>query len=121
MMDINKLIQSEDLPPCEAEAVMNDLETWDEEMARIRAREVGLEMTEERLDAICWMRDQYFECGPPNNARMLLKAMEDAYAAQGGRKYLYKLFPHGPITQGCHLAGLPEPAGNLDRSFGTTH
>ena len=121
MMDINKLIQSEGLAPCEAEAAMSDLDAWSEETARARAREEGLEMTEERLDAVCWLRDYYLDCGPPPNARLLLKAMEEAFAELGGRKYLYHLFPHGPITQGCRMAGLPEPAGNLDPSFGSVH
>ena len=38
---------------------------------------------------------------------------------KGGMKYLYKLLPKGPISQGCALAGIENPAGNIDRSFGS--
>jgi tRNA 2-thiouridine synthesizing protein E len=34
-------------------------------------------------------------------------------------KYLYTLFPGGPIVQGCRLAGLKAPAGATDRGFGS--
>ena len=53
--------------------------------------------------------------------KTVLRMLEDEYRDQGGRKYLYSLFPRGPITQGCRLAGLPTPAGNTDPSFGIVH
>lgn len=121
MMDINKLVNAESLAPCDAEAYLNDLESWNEELAHKRAREEGIELTDEHLDVICYLRDQYADCGPAANARTLLKTLEGAYRDQGGRKYLYRLFPRGPVTQACRLAGLPTPPGNLDPSFGSVH
>jgi tRNA 2-thiouridine synthesizing protein E len=47
--------------------------------------------------------------------------MEHNYLAEGGRRYLYSLFPRGPVTQGCRLAGLPLPNGHSDPSFGSVH
>lgn len=120
-MDINKLIGAESLPPCEAAALAYDLDPWSEDIARRRAAEEQLDFNQERLDALCWLRDQYLTCGPAANARTLLRAMEEHYRPDGGRRYLYELFPLGPISQGCRLAGLPVPAGNLDPSFGTRH
>ena len=121
MLDINKLIQAEHMAPCEADAWLNDLEPWTEEDARLIARDEGFDLTDAHRDVICFLRDQFTECGPAANARALLHTLEEAYAAEGGRKYLYHLFPHGPVTQGCELAGLPVPPGNFDRSFGTVH
>ncbi len=121
MMDINKLVTAEGMAPCDADAYLNDLTAWNEDMAREAAQAEGLALTDEHMDVICFLRDHFAECGPEANARNLLRNMEEAYIEQGGRKYLYKLFPRGPVTQGCHLAGLPTPAGNVDPSFGSVH
>lgn len=121
MLDINKLVTAEHMAPCDADAFLQDLDTWNEDMARHAAGQEGLLLTEEHLDVICYLRDHFAECGPQDNARSLLRSMEEAYVEQGGRKYLYTLFPRGPVTQGCRLAGLPTPAGNFDPSFGTVH
>jgi tRNA 2-thiouridine synthesizing protein E len=121
MMDINKLVTAEGMAPCDADAYLNDLRAWSEGMARQAAKEQGLELTDEHMDVICYLRDHFAECGPEANARTLLRNLEETYIELGGRKYLYKLFPRGPVTQGCHLAGLPTPANNLDLSFGSVH
>ncbi len=121
MMDINKLIQAEHMAFCEAESYLQDIELWTEDKARQRAAAEGLQLTDEHLDVICYLRDQYADCGPASNARSLLKSLASAYAEQGGLRYLYSLFPGGPVTQGCRLAGLPIPPGSVDPSFGTVH
>lgn len=121
MLDINKLVMAESLAPCDADAYLNDLENWSEDMARSLASQEGINLTEAHLDVICTLRDHFAECGPAENARSILKILEETYRDQGGRKYLYTLFPRGPITQGCRLAGLPTPAGNADPSFGSVH
>jgi len=121
MLDINKLVTAEGLAPCEADAYLNDLEDWNEEKARQMAHDEHMELTDSHMDVICFLRDHFSECGQAPNARTLLKAMEQAYIDQGGRRYLYELFPRGPVTQGCRLAGLPTPNGNLDPSFGSVH
>lgn len=121
MMDINKLVNAESLAPCDAEAYLSGLDNWNEDLARAMAEQEGIRMTDEHLDVICTLRDQYAECGPAPNARTLLRTLEHIYQDQGGRKYLYGLFPRGPISQGCHLAGLPTPPGTTDASFGSVH
>ncbi len=120
-MDINKLVAAETMAPCDADAFLSDLANWNEDLARRAAHEEGLELSEAHMDVICYLRDHYAECGPEANARLLLRNLEEAYSEQGGRKYLYRLFPRGPVTQACHLAGLPTPAGNRDLSFGSVH
>jgi len=121
MLDINKLVMAENMAPCDADAYLNDLENWSEDMARVQAAQEGIDLTEEHLDVICTLRDHFAECGPAQNARSILRVLEETYQDQGGRKYLYTLFPRGPITQGCRLAGLPTPSGNADPSFGSVH
>ncbi len=121
MLDINKLVMAESLAPCGADAYLSDLDNWSEDMARAQASHEGIQFTEAHLDVICSLRDHFAECGPSESARSILRVLEEEYREQGGRKYLYTLFPRGPITQGCRLAGLPTPAGNTDPSFGSVH
>ncbi len=121
MLDINKLVQAETLAPCEADAFLLGLDPWDETQAEAAARRQGLTLTDERMDALCWLRDHYAQCGPAESGRQLLAAMEAAFSHEGGRRYLFSLFPRGPIAQGCELAGLPMPPGTRDPSFGSTH
>lgn len=118
MMDINKLIATENMSACEAEVFLNDMESWTEQQARDLARSQGLELSDEHMDVICWLRDLYADCGKPENGRALTHAMEETFSDQGGKKYLYWLFPNGPVLQGCRLAGLPVPESTVDRSFG---
>lgn len=121
MLDINKLVTAETLAPCEADAYLLDLDPWSEDQARAMAKQEGMELSETHLDIICYLRDHFAACGPAPNARSLLRNLEDTYRDQGGRKFLYELFPRGPVTQGCRLAGLPIPSGNADPSFGSVH
>ncbi len=51
--------------------------------------------------------------------RQLHDIMAETFHAKGGLRYLYELFPGGPIAQGCRFAGLSVPVGALDKSFGT--
>ena len=51
--------------------------------------------------------------------RTLKDALEEKFHHKGGMKYLYTLFPGGPIVQGCRLAGLKPPAGATDLGFGS--
>jgi TusE/DsrC/DsvC family sulfur relay protein len=53
------------------------------------------------------------------NLRELSDALDEKFHYKGGMKYLYTLFPGGPIAQGCRLAGLKPPAGAVDPSFGS--
>lgn len=85
------------------------------------AKAEDIDLNEEHLEVLCWLRDQFAECGPTESGRALARSMEDVFADQGGSKFLYRLFPHGPVYQGCKLAGLPLPPGSLDASFGTAH
>jgi tRNA 2-thiouridine synthesizing protein E len=53
------------------------------------------------------------------NLRELHDALDEHFHPQGGVKYLYTLFPGGPIAQSCRLAGLKAPFIATDPSFGS--
>lgn len=121
MMDINKLIDAEGLAGREVNEHMLELEPWSENEARRLARSEGIELTDAHMAVLVWLRDHFIECGPAESGHALTRALDEAFTKEGGGKYLYRLFPQGPVTQGCRLARLPVPPGSVDKSFGSTH
>jgi len=53
------------------------------------------------------------------NARGLHDALDELFHDKGGLKFLYRIFPGGPVTQGCRLAGLKAPTIASDKGFGS--
>jgi len=53
------------------------------------------------------------------NMRELHDALDEKFHGKGGIKYLYLLFPGGPLAQGCRIAGLKAPVGATDLGFGS--
>lgn len=119
-MDINKLVMQE-RGDASMRGHLGELEPWSEDMAMRMAREDGLELTDDHLAIIRYLRDCFADHGGIVNARTLTKSLEEEFAGMGGHKFLYNLFPMGPISQASRYAGLPMPPGTRDPSFGTTH
>lgn len=88
--------------------------------AKLAMRE-GISLTDQHWDVIAYLRKQYLEHGLPRFARTTARALNRQFAAQGGSKYLYRLFAGGPVTQGSRLANLRVPASTTDISFGTSY
>lgn len=120
MLDINKLVAQEHADPT-TRGHLGELEPWSETRAIEMARADGLELTDDHLAIIRYLRDCYADHGGTINARMLMRSLEEEFAGLGGHKFLYNLFPQGPIAQASRYAGLPMPPGTLDPSFGSTH
>ena len=51
--------------------------------------------------------------------RELHDALDEEFHQKGGLRYLYTLFPNGPVAQGCLLAGLTPPSGAQDLGIGS--
>jgi tRNA 2-thiouridine synthesizing protein E len=96
-----------------------ELRDWNETQARNIASEAGIELTDAHMQVVQSLREHYREHGQTQSARQLSEMLYDAFASQGGKKYLYNLFPKGPVKQGMHIAGLPAPAHTEDNGFGT--
>ncbi|MDH5571318.1 MAG: TusE/DsrC/DsvC family sulfur relay protein [Gammaproteobacteria bacterium] len=86
-----------------------DHNQWDENVAKAIADVEGLELTQEHMDVIEYLRDEYINnnANQPND-RMLIKAMTDKWGRKVSSKELYDLFPGKPSKQAGLLAGLPE-------------
>ena len=83
------------------------------------ANEEGIELSGEHLGVIECLRDYYLELGEAENGRDLEDMLAEIFEGHGGRKYLWRLFPGGPVTQGSRIAGLPIPPHSGDKGFGT--
>jgi tRNA 2-thiouridine synthesizing protein E len=98
-----------------------ELQEWSEERAKAIAKQEGIELTVAHFQVIHLLRDYYLENGMAGSSRELADMLDMAMSEKGGRKYLYRLFSKGPVSQGMRIAGLPVPSGSEDKSFGTAH
>jgi tRNA 2-thiouridine synthesizing protein E len=115
--DINHLIQESKPDPDFPDAPME----WTRGDAMNIAREEGLKLTEDHWNVIRALQHYYAQHADDTiiNLRELHDALDERFHSQGGVKYLYTLFPGGPIAQSCHIAGLKAPYIATDPSFGS--
>ena len=115
--DINKLIQEPAADHDFPHAPFN----WTRSDAEKIAREEGLELAEDHWETIRALQNYYahHEDAAVINLRELHDALDEHFHPKGGIKYLYTLFPGGPIAQSCRLAGLKAPFIATDPSFGS--
>jgi TusE/DsrC/DsvC family sulfur relay protein len=115
--DINKLIREPATNPDFPYAPLD----WTREVAKKVAREEGLELTETHWEVIRALQNYYahHEDDSVISLRDLHDALEEHFHKQGGLKYLYTLFPGGPIAQSCRLGGLKAPFMASDSGFGS--
>ena len=95
------------------------LNEWNEELARNTASELGFELTDSHLQVVHSLREYYREHGESESGQKLTDMLSNVFASQGGKKYLYRLFPGGPVSQAMLIADLPLPANTEDAGFGT--
>lgn len=121
MYDINKFIVDRDLMHRDPEGHLASLAHWSPKVASRMAEAEGLILEDEHWQVIYCLRERYRVLGPDWTARQLTRELERDFAEAGGRRYLYGLFPRGPLVQACRLAGLPPPHGTTNLSFGSVH
>ena len=94
-------------------------EGWSQNVAMSVAAEDGLTVAADHWEAVRALQEFYTRHDSPSiNSRELHDALDERFHNRGGMKYLFELFPGGPVTQGCRLAGL-EPPGGADKGFGS--
>ena len=97
-----------------------DLADWTRQIGEATAREEGIHMTSVHWEVVDFVREYYLQHGKISAGRELADALDQAFAAQGGRAYLLKQFPLGPVAQASRIAGVPVPPYTEDPSFGST-
>lgn len=119
MLDINNIINEEALLHLDPEGNMYGMDHWSPLLAKRIASEDGIEaLTEAHWHVIYALRNLYRENGRAENVREVMHMLEQDFVDEGGRRYLYELFPKGPVSQGSRLAGVPAPPYSSDPSFG---
>jgi tRNA 2-thiouridine synthesizing protein E len=115
--DINRLTREPSTDPDFPHAPLD----WTRDEAREIARKEGIELTEDHWEAVRALQSYYahHEDDAVINLRDLHDALDECFHQKGGLKYLYALFPGGPIAQSCRIAGLKAPFLATDRSFGS--
>ncbi|HEV7205997.1 MAG TPA: TusE/DsrC/DsvC family sulfur relay protein [Jatrophihabitans sp.] len=87
------------------EGFLTDPSEWDEDLARILAAQIGIELTEPHWKAIRFLRDDFASQGETATIRRV--------STVGGIpvKELFTLFPQKPAKKMAYVAGLPKPHG----------
>lgn len=93
---------------------------WSETATRAKAAEEKINLTADHWVVIQALQAYYAKTEEiDRNMREMHDMLEERFHAKGGGKYLYQLFPGGPVAQGCRLAGLKAPAIAIDKGFGS--
>ena len=98
---------------------LEELDPWSEKIATDLAAEEGITLTPAHWEVIESLRNHYLEYGPDASGRSLLTCLKTEFFDHGGKKYLYDLFPRGPVNQACRIAGIPLPPHSSSDSFGS--
>ena len=93
---------------------------WTRADAERMARDEGVQLTDEHWELLRALQE-YFSRHERGDIhlRELHDALEEHFHHKGGIRYLYTLFPGGPIAQGCRLAGLEAPPNAEVPGFGS--
>ena len=91
---------------------------WDRTTAEATASDEGIALGDDHWETLSALQE-YFAKKKSAQVRELHDALEEKFHAKGGLKFLYGLFPGGPVAQGCRIAGLQPPAGSTNASFGS--
>lgn len=118
MSEILKMVREDESDPERLDR-REQLLGWSRDSAEERARQDGIELTQAHWQVVQYLRRNYLDRGLPHEARSLASELATAFADHGGRRWLYELFPRGPVHQGCAIAGLPIPEHSTEEASGT--
>jgi tRNA 2-thiouridine synthesizing protein E len=92
------------------EGFLTEISGWTRDLALQIAQRENILMSDDHWEVVNYLRAYYLEYQIAPGMRVLTKAIRNTLGAnKGNSKYLYELFPEGPIRQACKIAGLPKP------------
>jgi len=108
----------------DAEGFLINRDDWSEEvaeeMAMQQAEADNVKLTETHWGLIHYFRDFYAANKVHPTMRKLVLTLgkqhgEHFHDEKTYEKFLYDIFPHGPVQELCKLAGLPKPLGDTEQ------
>ncbi len=107
------------MPDPTQQYLAQEIADWNREAGKHIAADEGVEMTDAHWAVVDFLRDYYQQHGADSSGPDVARALDEAFAGQGGSAYLHPHFPKGPVAQGSRIAGLPVSVGSIDESFGS--
>ncbi|MFW2371938.1 MAG: TusE/DsrC/DsvC family sulfur relay protein [Gammaproteobacteria bacterium] len=113
-----KVIETDD------EGYLLKRDDWSEQvaeaMATVQAQQDHVKLTETHWGLIQYFRDYYNEYKVHPTMHKLVMTLgkqhgEHFHDEKAYEKFLYDIFPHGPVQELCKLAGLPKPLGDTEQ------
>ncbi len=87
------------------EGFLTEYDEWNEDLAKILAAQIGIDLTDAHWKAIRFLREDFKSQGETATIRRV--------STVGGipTKELFTLFPKKPAKKMAYIAGLPKPHG----------
>lgn len=102
-MEINKL-------NLDKNGHLKDFLDWNIEIAEVLAENDDFDLTHYHWEIINLVREIYIQTNTTPPMRLLIKAIKINLKDEiANSRYLYKLFPDGPVRLASKYAGLPKP------------
>ena len=93
------------------EGYVSDGSLWSPDLADLIASSEGIGLGRDHWVVLDYLREFHEKYEMEPAVRILVKKMREVLGPEkGSSKYLYQLFPDGPVKQGSKIAGLPKPA-----------
>jgi tRNA 2-thiouridine synthesizing protein E len=87
-----------------------DLNQWSQSIGEQLAKKDNLTLTEQHWQIILLVRDIFIQTGTTPPMRLLIKAVKHEISEEcANSRYLYQLFPDGPVRLASKYAGIPKP------------
>ena len=87
------------------EGFLTEYDEWDEDLAVVLAKNIGIDLTEAHWKVIRFLREDYKTAGETATTRRVQTA------AGVPTKEQFALFPKKPAKKMAYVAGLPKPRG----------
>ena len=89
----------------DAEGFLTEYDEWDEDLAKVLAQNIGIDLTDEHWKVIRFLRQDFDTQGETATTRRVQTV--------GGvpTKEQFVLFPKKPAKKMAYIAGLPKPQG----------